>query len=135
MKLTIEAFGKPFVAEWFSDDHRQFSSRDASLVLESFPCLREVDDIELRRSAPKRLIWVWIQDANRRDLWGQGAPQSEAGPPKIIPAYRDDLETSWSGAPWTPQKQAWADILNSELHPKGKPIPLMFDSPSGVRHP
>lgn len=131
MNFTIDAFGKPFLAEWCSEDHRQIASRDACLVLESFPCLREADDNTLRRSAPAVLTWVWIQDADREMCYG--ATGLKTKPTAIIPAYRDERRASFDWQPWTPQSQALAAIIESEVYSRsGKTIPLFFDEPTGL---
>jgi hypothetical protein len=61
MKFTIDAFGKPFIAEWQSDDRRRYSSRSECLELHSFPYLKQSDNEALTLNHPIRFAWGWIE--------------------------------------------------------------------------
>lgn len=72
MKIPINAFGKDIVAEWHSDDYRQFANRKGCYDLRSFPYLEQEDSRALRNNFPVRLTEVWIHDANQHPTPPEG---------------------------------------------------------------
>jgi hypothetical protein len=63
MSITIDAFGKPFVAEWHSGDRRRFATRSGCLHLVSFGgSFLEYERTALEQAMPSKLETCWIRN-------------------------------------------------------------------------
>lgn len=62
MITIIGPSGKPFTAEYISDDRRVYANREKCFELHSFPYLRESDDQALQINYPKELFQVELID-------------------------------------------------------------------------